>query len=70
MKDYFEQTWKKYDMYERDFIDLIEVVPFTRELMSSMSPAPPLDLSKQEKPKPKIEVDPVVEPDEPVEPAK
>lgn len=70
MKDNFAKTWKKYDMFQRESIPLIEGIPFIRDLMTSMAPpalpevnpyedAPAAD-KKKEKP---IDVDPIVEPD-------
>ena len=33
IKDNFEKSWSKYDNFDRGQIDILEAVPFIRELM-------------------------------------
>jgi hypothetical protein len=66
MKTYFEKAWSKYDMYSRGQIDMIEVVPFVRDLMTSMSDVRlASETSTIKKEVPVLDVDPIVEPDTP-----
>lgn len=66
MKTYFDKAWSKYDMYNRGEIDMIEVVPFMRDLMTSMSEIKmPTETSAVKKEVQVIDVDPLVEPDYP-----
>lgn len=37
LKDNLAKSWKTYDMYDRGHIDMFSVVPFMRDLMSSLS---------------------------------
>jgi len=38
MAENFDKTWKKYDLYNRDQINMLDVVPFVRDLMTSLVP--------------------------------
>lgn len=68
MKDNFNKVWSKYDTYDRNKIDLINAVPFIRDLLTVNAPVPLPEVNpyednddkKKEKP---IDVDPIVEPD-------
>lgn len=69
MKDNFSKVWTKYDQYDRGKIDLINAVPFIRDLLQVNAPVALPDVNpyeetddnkKKEKP---IDVDPIVEPD-------
>ena len=33
MKDHFEKSWSKFDNFDRGSLDLLEAVPFIRDLM-------------------------------------
>lgn len=39
MKDNFANTWRRWDLEKQGHIDETMVIPFMRELMTSMSPA-------------------------------
>lgn len=68
IKDNFNKVWSKYDQYERGKIDLINAVPFIRDLLQVNAPVAipedpyeyTEDTKKKEKP---LDVDPIVEPD-------
>ena len=38
MKENFDRAWGKFDSYNRGQINMLDVVPFVRELMTSMVP--------------------------------
>ena len=65
MKDNFDKTWKKYDMYERGSIPEIDSVAYIRDLLGSLAPpeVPEINPYEEKKEEKKIEVDPIVEPD-------
>lgn len=67
MTNNFNASWKKFDVYGRESIPMIDAVPFIRDLMTAQAPPALPEVNpyeeqpkKQEKP---IEVDPIVEPD-------
>jgi len=69
MKDNFSKIWSKYDQYDRSKIDMINAVPFIRDLMTVNAPVAlpevnPYEEDDKDKKKEKpIDVDPIVEPD-------
>lgn len=68
MNNNFNKVWSKYDQYDRSKIDMINAVPFIRDLLEvnapvalpEVNPYEDTDDKKKEKP---IDVDPIVEPD-------
>jgi hypothetical protein len=67
-KDNFDNSWKKFDMYDRGNIPDTETVYFARDLMSALAPPEkedPYALDFSDKKLKQIEVDPLVEPDTP-----
>ena len=43
IKDNFDKSWSKFDNFERGSIDVLETVPFIRDLMQSMAPPPSIE---------------------------
>ena len=70
MVDNFDKSWKLYDQYDRGNIDMLSVVPFIRDLMSSLSSSTSassgnVDFNNSPEPNTvvKLDVEPIVEPD-------
>jgi hypothetical protein len=69
LKDNFDKSWKKFDMYDRGSIPDTEELYFARDLMNALAPPEkedPYALDFSEKKMKQIQVDPLVEPDYPV----
>ena len=67
MKDNFSKVWTKYDQYDRGKIDLINAVPFARDLLQVNAPVAlgddPYEYKEEAKKEKPVDVDPIVEPD-------
>jgi hypothetical protein len=67
MKTNFNKVWSKYDQYDRGKIDLINAVPFIRDLLQVNAPAvlpdDPYEYKEEAKKEKPVDVDPIVEPD-------